>query len=113
MKTVPARMTPNDKLLKIIHDSRGTDLNNKLMRITDRELALSMMYMEQRDREAIFDLLSTGKVKRIREELSLHDRLQIRYAHYRTAIDHVIQILNHEKKSYSLKSYLKPRHYRR
>jgi len=103
-------MIPNEKLVNIIKRSYGTDLGNKLMRLPDRELALSMMYMQEGERDIIYNLLSAEKVKRIHCELLLHKRLQIRYMQYRLAIDHVTQILASEKKAYPLKSYLRPYH---
>ena len=106
-------MTPNDKLVKILKIRQGTGLVNKLLRISDRELALSMMYMHDNDRQLIFEILSAEKVKRIRSELLLHNRLQIRYMQYRMAIDHVLDMLTGEKAGYSLKSYLKPKRYKR
>ena len=79
------------------------------MRVSDREIALAMMYMEDRDRGYLFSLLSQKKVSRIREELTLHSRLRITYDQYNKAVSAIIEALESGGKSGQLKSYLRPR----
>lgn len=78
------------------------------MRIADRELALSMMYMGEVDRGRLLMHLSTAKQQRVREELVLQTRLAITYRQYRTAIENVIRQLG-SAGAVPLRNYLRPR----
>ncbi|MBN1410655.1 MAG: hypothetical protein JW969_07405 [Spirochaetales bacterium] len=105
-------MTPNDQLVAFIKSMKKIDAHNTLMVIGDRELAISMLYMKDEDRNHILALVSKEKSRRIQDELVLNERLDIRYGQYRMAIDHVIKAMKSKGDRYSLKSYLRPRNYR-
>jgi hypothetical protein len=83
------------------------------MRLTDREIALSMMYMENPDRSYMMALLPPGKVRRIREELALQQRLTIRYDQYVSAVQSVLDGLGDSASGQRFRSYLRPRRYSR
>jgi hypothetical protein len=101
-------MTPNERL---IHRARGLPkvrVQNGLMRSGDREIALSMMYMEDSDRAYFFSFLPAAKAKRIREELSLQQRLKITYDQYKKAITALTENLGNDRGGDSIKSYIRP-----
>lgn len=81
------------------------------MRMTDRQIALSMMYMENPDRSYIMGLLPPGKVNRIREELTMHGRLAIGYPQYAAAVEAVLEGLSPGGNGGRFRSYLRPRRY--
>ena len=78
------------------------------MRISDREIALSMRYMKDADRSLLLALVAPEKRKRIMSELLLHKRLVIRADQYRKAIEHLIGLIKEERYGGSLGSYLRP-----
>ncbi|TFG65002.1 MAG: hypothetical protein E4H36_01340 [Spirochaetales bacterium] len=104
-------MTPNDRLLQEMYGLSTLELQNRLMALPDREIALSLMYMKDGDRHYLLTVLSAEKQKRIREELVLHARLRIHYNQYRLALDHVVDALKGTGKG-NLRSYLKPVRYK-
>ena len=102
------KQTPNERLLKVIRTVPRVSLQNRLLRMTDREIAVSMMFMEENDRNSIFDILSSRKRNRVKEELLLHQRLRINYNQYLTVIEHVVQQLTREHIKPGSRSYLRP-----
>lgn len=100
-------MTPNEELKKTMYALPSLNLQNRLMAAPDREIALSMMYMDDKDRAYLFSVLSAVKQKRIHEELALHARLRISYQQYRMALRSVMAVLTGTGVG-GLKSYLKP-----
>ncbi|MBT3275300.1 MAG: hypothetical protein HN368_19250 [Spirochaetales bacterium] len=83
-------------------------VQNCLMRIGDRAIALAMMYMEDPDRGYIFTLLPAPKAERIREELALHNRLKITYEQYQAGITVLIDGLDRERGGGTFRSYIRP-----
>ena len=100
--------TPNEQLIRRARALPKVRVQNGLMRSGDREIALSMMYMEDSDRANFFSLLPAAKVKRIREELSLQQRLKITYDQYRKAITALTETLGSDRGGESIKSYIRP-----
>jgi len=83
------------------------------MRIADREIALSMMYTTDRDREFVLSLIAPSKAHRIREEFGFQRHLAVRYDQYLTAIGNVMSQLEREGSTPPIRSYLRPRRGRR
>ena len=102
-------MTPNERLLGQLFRMSRVDIQNRLMSTTDREIAISMMYMTDIDRSRLFGFLSKVKSRRIQEELNLHARLSICYKDYLKAIDHVVAKLENTGARSRFQSYLRPR----
>lgn len=100
--------TPNEQLVRRARALPRVRVQNGLMRAGDREIALSMMYMDDRDRTFFFSLLPAAKVKRIREELTLQQRLKITYDQYRKAITALTEAIGSERGGGSIKSYIRP-----
>ncbi len=79
------------------------------MTSSDRDLALSMMYLEDRERAALYARVSPAKVSRVHSELLLQQRLRIEYRQYRDAVERVIGRLRGAGRFSSTASYLRPR----
>jgi hypothetical protein len=80
------------------------------MRIGDREIAMAMMYMQAPERALMLSHLGPEKVRRVREELALHERLAIRYDDYLHAVALVLRNLEvAATRRTALGSYLRPR----
>ena len=78
------------------------------MNMSDREIALAMMFMQDADRVQLFSNLPVSKSKRIREELALQNRLRITYEQYKTAVKSVLEGLKGTRKDGPMQSYLRP-----
>ncbi len=100
--------TPNEQLVRRARALPKVRVQNRLMRAGDREIALSMMYMEDSDRTFFFSLLPAVKVKRIREELALQQRLKITYDQYKKAITALTETIGMERGGDSIRSYIRP-----
>ncbi len=99
----------NDRLIERIRRLPKVQVQNTLMRLTDREIALSMRFMEDRDRSFVFSLLPGGKADRIREELKLHTRLRITMDQYQRVVGSLQQQLAGTGARESTRSYIRPR----
>ena len=100
--------TPNAILVRKLGSLSKVVVQNRLMRVSDREIALSMMYMEDADRGRIFSILAPKKVVRIREELALISRLRVTYEQYSKAISSVTSVVEGEARETGLKSHIRP-----
>ena len=100
--------SPNDRLVAALRALGPVEAQNRLMRLSDREIALSMMYMGDRDRGALLALLPAPKAERINSEMRLHRRLVIRYDQYVTAVESVLSSLEQQRRG-TFRSYLRPR----
>ncbi len=100
--------SPNDRLVAALRSLPPVAAQNCLMRLGDREIALSMMYMGDRDRADVLELLPEAKTRRVVAEMSLHRRLVIRYDQYVTAVEHVMAGLG-DRSPGAFRSYLRPR----
>lgn len=102
-------MNPPDKVLaNLIHQGQSADMQNILMRISDRELAVSMIYMEKKDITFLLSFLPPVKQNRVKQEQGYVDRLNLRYPQYRTVIDDVILRLKGMSGD-GIRSYIRPR----
>lgn len=84
-------------------------VQNRLMSAADRDVALSMLYMDDADRRRMLETVSPAKQRRIAEELELHEHLQITYAQYEIAIRSVIDALERDSVQTKVRSYIRPR----
>lgn len=101
-------ISPDRRLLQLIRALGRVESQNRLMTASDREIALSMMYLKDHEREEILALLPQKKATRIREELALHNRLRIRYDQYKETIEHLLELLAKSGRRENMKSYLRP-----
>ena len=69
------------------------DAQNRLMRIGDKEIAMSLLFMAERERDRVLNLLGRGKGGRVRDELVRQQRSRIADAPYNTAVRTVIRAL--------------------
>ena len=101
-------ISPNDMLVRRVRALPRVTVQNALMRLTDRQIALSLRYMEESDRIFLYRLLPETKVRRIREELRLQERVRITYGQYRKTINAVIDALAGGTSGGPRQSYLRP-----
>ena len=102
-------MTLNDKLVKLLNVNSRIDIQNKLMSVPNREIALSMMYMKDVERNNLLTRLSETKAKRVVDELKFINRVNVKYDLYCVSINRVIKMLQNEKNDGVFKSYSRPK----
>jgi Mg/Co/Ni transporter MgtE len=102
-------MVPHEELLRIVRSLPRTDVQNRLMSVTDREMALAMMYLPDNDRNFLLSYVSRQKSDRVREELRLQEHIRITYGQYLRGITNVIESFRSPGPVKSMKSYLRPR----
>ena len=101
-------MTPQEELLRLVRAFPKADAQNRLMAVTDRELALSLMYLADSERGFVLSFLSRQKAERVREELRLQEKLRISYGQYLQAITNILERFRTAGSKKSMKSYLRP-----
>ncbi len=79
------------------------------MRLNDREIALTMRFMSDDDKEYVYALIPKGKASRIRDELVLHTRLRITMEQYQRVVDSLLQQLSGTRSRENTRSYIRPR----
>lgn len=102
-------MNPPDKVLAgLIRSGQTANVQNILMRISDRELAISTIYMKEADIAFLLAFLPAEKQNRVKQEQVYVARLNLRYPQYRTVIDDVILRLKGMSGD-GIRSYIRPR----
>jgi hypothetical protein len=104
---MPPIETPDRRLLKLLRLMPASDVQNRLMRITDREIAVSLLYLVQEERAFVLSFLGGAKRRRVEEEIEYTDRMRIRYPQYRVMIESVISQLGGSGGG-PVRSYLRP-----
>ena len=100
--------TPDRVLARLLHSGKHADIQNILMRISDRELAICTIYMEEEDITFLLSFLPAVKQDRVKQEQGYVARLNLRYPQYRTVIDDVILRLQGLSGG-GIRSYVRPR----
>ena len=102
-------MNPPDRVLAgLLHSGKHADVQNILMRISDRELAICTIYMEEKDIAFLLSFLPVVKQDRVKQEQIYVARLNLRYPQYRTVIDDVILRLKGLAGD-GIRSYIRPK----
>ncbi len=104
---MPVQDTPDRRLLKLLRLLPPAEVQNRLMRMSDREIAVSLLYLVREERNFLLSFLGGEKRRRVEEEIIYTDKMRIRYPQYRTMIESVIEQLSGSAKG-PLRSYLKP-----
>jgi hypothetical protein len=100
--------TPDNELAGLLRSGKHADVQNILMRISDRELAISTIYMKEEDIAFLLSFLPAVKQDRVKQEQIYVARLNLRYPQYRTVIDDVILRLKGMSGG-GIRSYVRPR----
>ncbi len=100
---------PDRALVTTLRSVDRVQAQNALMTSSDRDLALALMYLEDRERAAVFARVSPAKAARVHSELLLQQRLRIEYRQYLDAVERVISRLRGAGRRSGVASYLRPR----
>jgi len=99
--------SPEERLLKLLRNLPAAEAQNRLMRISDRELAICMLYMDPPNRGRLLGLLGSAKRQRVSQETGYVSHLRLRYPQYRQVIEKVIGVLSGYERG-SIRSYIRP-----
>jgi hypothetical protein len=82
---------PGRRILDLLTVLPRVDSQNRLLRVSDRDLAMALLYMEDAERDRVLDLVGTGKGVRL--ELERVERSRTEYRHHEMAAGLVIRVL--------------------
>ncbi len=99
----------NAALLDAMRSLPRVQLQNRLMRLAARELAVAMRLMADADRALALEVLPAPMASRVREELSLQRRRRVSPRDYLVFVGHVLASLREEGAPRGLSSYIRPR----
>jgi len=98
---------PDKRLIKILQSLSPAEAQNRLMRISDRNLAICTLYMEDVERNILLGRLGKAKRDRVQQERGYVEHLRLRYPQYRSVIEQVILSLAGGK-DIGPRSYIRP-----
>lgn len=84
---------PHRRILDLLRALPAVDCQNRLLRVSDRELAFSLLYMDNGERERVLSLIGGGKARRVSSELSRIERSRTDTRQYEIATSIVIRTL--------------------
>ncbi|WP_319477887.1 FliG C-terminal domain-containing protein [Marispirochaeta aestuarii] len=100
---------PERELARLLMTLPRIEIQNRLLKVRDRELALAMQNLEESERSRVYAAVSPEKIRRLREELSMLGRLRVHREDYLTALSRVISVLEGRPYTEVLRSYIRPR----
>ena len=98
-----------EEILNILKYQNKITLQNILMKIPDREIAVSISVLKDFEKETIFSLLSPVKIRRIKDELKYQKKLDIRQDRYFKMVNKFLSYFAPGKKQFKDKSYIRPK----
>ena len=101
-------MSPERILVSLITTGQAAQVQNALMTVSDRDLALSLRHLSEHERTAVLTRVSGSKAGRVHAEILMQRRLGIEQRQYLEAIQRVIARVRGES-SKPVASYLRPR----
>lgn len=87
------RTAPHQRVLELIRSLDRVDVQNRLLRTSDKEIALSLIYMSDWQQDFVLEFLGTVKEARVRQELERYRHTRILYRQYEMAVHTVIRSL--------------------
>ncbi len=99
---------PDRELVRLLSQTPAIEAQRRLLRISDREIAISLQYLSDPERRQLLDRLGREKAGRVASELVLLGRLVVRYEDYRLAVARVLDALASGKNNPKLKTYIRP-----
>ncbi len=98
-----------EEILRVFRVHSKVSLQNILMKIPDREIAVSISILDDIEKQMFFSLLSLEKVKRVKEELKYQKRLDIREDRYLKIACKFLSYFKPGKKEFRNESYVRPK----
>lgn len=102
-------MDPVQKILNILKYENRIKIQNILMKVPDREIAVTIMTMNEMEKELLFSLIGPAKVKRIKEELGYQKKLDIRKDRYLKILNKFLSYFEAGNTQFKNRSYIRPK----
>lgn len=94
-------------IFSIINNSKFISIQNILLGIPDRHIALAVSNMDQNDKERILTFLPLNKQNRINDEIKFMGRITVNSKTVLQAKQLVLSRLNNDKKPILSKGYIR------
>ncbi|TVR68219.1 MAG: hypothetical protein EA427_11010 [Spirochaetaceae bacterium] len=107
------RIAPHQHIMNLVRALPAVDVQNRLLRVRDTDLALAMLYMVEDERNTIIALAGPAKGGRVREALARLEHTRIRYDQYEQTAGIVIRMLQNTVPGSSLEAGKERRSYYR
>ncbi len=88
-----AKTAPHRKIVELLRIIPAVDAQNRLLRLGDKELAMSLLYMAEREQNTVISLLGESKGRRVRDELERQSRSRVAAPYYEAAVRTVVRTL--------------------
>lgn len=99
--------------MQILRSHTGIALQNTLMRIPDREIAVSLMLLDEHERSMVFSHLSSAKTQRVQQEIRYQFSLDISPDRYEKIVRKFVSYFQPGKKQFKDTSYVRPKIHKR
>jgi hypothetical protein len=101
-------MDATEELARTIRALPRVQLQNRLMRLAAREIAVAVRFLADADQAIVFSALPTGMAGRVREEIALQRRRRVTGRDRLVFVRQVLASLRQEAAPRSIGSYLRP-----
>ena len=102
-------MADEQTLSELIRTLSKARVQNTFMRLSDKEVAVSIRELDTDTRERVLNLMPPGKSERIRDEMRLFSRrIVVPESKYREILTHVIAVLEGRSRG-NVNSHIKPK----
>jgi hypothetical protein len=81
----------DQQLLAYMRTLTAAEIQNRLMRLSDRDIAIALLYFDQGERAYLLSYLGHRKRERVEQELGYIKGMRIRYDQYKPAIERVLE----------------------
>ena len=100
-------MDAGHQFLKLIQSYPFAQAQNCLMRLTDRELAIAAMHLDEQETDYLFSFIPAGKKTRVAEEICYNRRLNVDDEQYNTITLNIIHRLTSNRPLPKTGSYIR------
>lgn len=98
---------PHDRILDLLRSLPEVDAQNRLLRLSDANLALSLIYMADWQQDYVLGFVGETKEQRVRLEVERQMRSRVLYKQYLQAADAVTATLEGSSGG-GIRSYYRP-----
>ena len=84
---------PHRKIVELLKAIPAVDAQNRLLRLGDKEIAMSLLYMAENEQKTVISLLGESKGRRVWDELERQIRSHVAAPYYEAAVRTVIRTL--------------------
>jgi hypothetical protein len=106
------RKNLREKIFSLLRCTERVQVVNTLMTIPDREIAVPLLQLEGRERDAILSLLSPAKAGRVREEIRYQETLFISRERQLRIVNKFLSYFEPGKSDFRDRSYIRPKRVR-